>query len=468
MKRNKELIMGKLFGTDGIRGVANEYPMTSELAMKVGKVVASIFKEHQNNRSKIVIGKDTRISGDMLEHAMASGICTMGVDVYLTGVLPTPGIAYVTASTNAKAGIVISASHNPFYDNGIKIFQGNGFKLSDEQEDEIEHLVLDENIRFSTNAVQETGRVYAMFDSWKSYSNFLKHTIPDKSNFKGLKIVMDCSNGATYKVAPELFANLGADVDALFVCPDGKNINDTCGSQNPEVLRENVINARADIGLAFDGDGDRLVAVDETGSIATGDQIIAICAKHMKQAGTLKEDCVVSTVMSNLGLRISLEEMGITHIESNVGDRRVVEKMVSSGAVLGGEDSGHMIFLDHHTTGDGILTALQLIKIIQSESKPLSELRKVMTVLPQVLINVEVSHKPDLKTIPDIKDAIISIEQRLENRGRVLVRYSGTEPLCRIMVEGPSIDDTSRYCQKLASVIKKSIGKRKEDQKSNV
>jgi phosphoglucosamine mutase len=454
--------MRKLFGTDGIRGVANKYPMTSELAMKVGKAVALIFKG-PNERSKIVIGKDTRLSGDMLEHAIASGVCAMGVDVYLAGILPTPGVAYITASTGAIAGIVISASHNPFYDNGIKIFKGDGFKLSDEKEAEIEQLVLNENSDLSTKVVQNTGRVCAMADSGKSYANFLKHTVQGNNCFKGLKIVMDCSNGATFDVAPELLTMLGADVDALFVHPDGKNINDNCGSQDPEVLRKNVVNKGADIGLAFDGDGDRLVAVDETGGIVSGDQIIAICAKYMKQTGTLRGNCVVSTVMSNLGLRLSLKEMGITHIESKVGDRHVVEKMISSGAVLGGEDSGHMIFLDHHTTGDGILTALRLIEIIQAESKPLSELRKIMAVFPQFLINVEVSQKPDIDTVPEIKDAITSVEGRLVNEGRVLMRYSGTEPLCRVMVEGPSIDKTRSYCQELADVVKKNIGKRKEE-----
>ena len=449
--------MGKLFGTDGIRGIANEYPMTAELAMKVGKAVAFISKG-LNGRSKIVIGKDTRLSGDMLEHAIASGVCTMGVDVYLTGTLPTPGIAYITTSTGANAGIVISASHNPFYDNGIKIFKGDGFKPSDEKEAEIEQIVLNENLDLSTKMVQDTGRVYAMADSGKSYANFLKHALPEKNTFKGLKIVLDCSNGATFDVAPKLLTMLGADVDALFVRPDGKNINENCGSQNPQVLRKNVVKKGADIGLAFDGDGDRLVAVDETGGIATGDQIIAICAKYMKQIGILKGNCVVSTVMSNLGLRLCLKEMGIKHIESKVGDRRVVEKMMSLGAVLGGEDSGHMIFLDHHTTGDGILTALRLIEIMQAESKPLSELRKIMTVFPQILINVDVRHKPDIETVPEIKDAMISVEHRLDNEGRVLIRYSGTEPLCRVMVEGPSMEKTRSYCQELADVVKKNIG----------
>ena len=451
--------MGTLFGTDGIRGVANEYPITPEIAMKIGKAVASIFNEHNKDRSKIVVGKDTRISGDMLENAITSGVCALGADVFLTGILPTPGIAYLTASTGASAGIVISASHNPFYDNGIKIFKGDGFKLSDEKEAKIEQLVLNENLALSTKAIQDTGRVHAIVDSGTSYANFLKQSVPKKNYFKGVKIVMDCSNGATFDVAPNILSILGADVEALFVRPDGKNINDNCGSQNPEMLRKTVMNKGADIGLAFDGDGDRLVAVDEAGGIATGDQIIAICARYMKKNNTLKGNCVVSTVMSNMGLRLSLKKMGIKHIQSNVGDRRVVEKMFSSGAVLGGEDSGHMIFLNHHTTGDGILTALKLIEIMQAESKPLSELRKIMTVFPQVLLNVEVSHKPDIETVPEIEAAISSVERRLGDEGRVLVRYSGTEPLCRVMVEGPSKDITTIYCQELADVITKNIGK---------
>lgn len=450
--------MNKLFGTDGIRGTANEYPMTSEMAVKIGMAVASIFKG-TNERSKIIIGKDTRISGDMLEHAIASGICAMGVDVHLAGILPTPGIAFLTASTAANAGIVISASHNPFYDNGIKIFNKEGYKLSDEKEADIERLVLNENLEQVVKAVRDTGRNYTMADSEKIYSNFLKQAVPENNYFKGLKIIMDCSNGATFRVAPELFTELGADVEPLFVRPDGKNINDNCGSQHPEVLLKNVVGKGADIGLAFDGDGDRLVAVDEKGGMVTGDQIIAVCGKYLKQQGRLKGNQVVSTVMSNLGLGLALRNMGIMHAVAEVGDRNVVEKMISSGACLGGEDSGHMIFLDYHTTGDGILTALRLIEIMKSESKPLSELCQVMTVFPQVLINVEVGHKPDLETVPEIRDAVKSVEHRLGNEGRVLVRYSGTEPLCRVMVEGPTFDKTDKYCRELADVVKKNIGK---------
>jgi phosphoglucosamine mutase len=450
--------MNKLFGTDGIRGVANTYPMTSEMAMIIGKAVAWIFNKH-DGRSKIVIGKDTRISGDMLEYAVASGICAMGSNVFLTGSLPTPGIAYLTVSSGANAGIMISASHNPFHDNGIKIFNGDGFKISDETEAEVEQLVLSENIEHLSKAVQNTGRIYAMPDSGKKYSEFLKKSLPKNIDFNGIKIVMDCSNGATFRVAPELFAKLGGDIEPLSVNPDGKNINDNCGSQHTEALRKAVKEKNADIGLAFDGDGDRLVAVDDKGDVVTGDRIIAVCAKYLKQKGRLKENQVVTTVMSNLGLRLALKNMDIKHTFSRVGDRRVVEKMISLGAVLGGEDSGHVVFLAHHTTGDGILTALKLMEVMKAESKALSELCQVMTVLPQALINVEVKHKPDFDTVPEIRDAIKAVEYRLGDEGRVLVRYSGTEPLCRVMVEGPTFDTTNKYCRELADKIKKKIGK---------
>jgi phosphoglucosamine mutase len=448
--------MRKLFGTDGIRGVANQYPMIPEMAVTIGRAVAVIFKG-DDRQSKIIIGKDTRISGDMLEHALVSGICSMGVDAYLTGVLPTPGVAFMTSSTGANAGIVISASHNPYYDNGIKIFKGNGYKLSDKEEDEIEQLVFNKSIASSPQAVQNTGRVYNIEDAAIAYGNFLKRTLPENYYFKDLKIVMDCSNGATFEVAPAIFNKLGAKVKTLYSNPDGKNINDNCGSQHPENLKKSVVKDGADIGFAFDGDGDRLIAVDEKGTVATGDQILAVCAKFMKQKGLLKGNQVVSTVMSNMGLGEALKKMGIKHITSRVGDRYVMEKMVSSGAVLGGEDSGHMIFLNYHTTGDGILAALRLIEAMKEESKPLSELCKIMTVFPQVLINVEVARKPDLKNVPDINDAIKSVETVLGKKGRVVVRYSGTQQICRVMVEGPTIKETRKYCRQLADIVKKTL-----------
>jgi len=450
--------MGELFGTDGIRGVANQYPITPEMAVSIGRAVAAIFKRDYK-RSKIVIGKDTRVSGDMLEHALVSGICSMGVDAYLAGILPTPGVAFMTSSTGANAGIVISASHNPYYDNGIKIFKGDGYKLSDEKEDEIEQLVFNSDIASSPRSLRDTGRVYEIEDAATTYGDLLKRTVSENYHFKDLKIVIDCSNGATFEVAPAIFAELGAKVEALYINPDGKNINDKCGSQHPENLKKNVVKNGADIGLAFDGDGDRLIAVDEKGSVKTGDQILAVCARFMKQKGLLKGNQVVSTVMSNMGLGKALKEMGIKHMTTKVGDRYVMEKMISSGAVLGGEDSGHMIFLDYHTTGDGILTALRLIEAMKEESKPLSELCKIMKVFPQVLMNVDVKRKPDLENVPAIKDAIESVEKRLGEKGRVVVRYSGTQSICRIMVEGPTINETRKYCRQLSDIVKETLGK---------
>jgi phosphoglucosamine mutase len=449
--------MDELFGTDGIRGIANQYPMTPEMAVTIGRAVAAIFKG-PDGRSKIVIGKDTRISGDMLEHALISGICSMGVDAYVTGILPTPGVAFITSSTGANAGIVISASHNPYYDNGIKIFKGNGFKLSDEEEGQIEQLVSDPEIASPSKSIQDTGRVYNIHDAGMAYGNFLKQTVSENFYFKDMKIVIDCSNGATFEVAPAIFTQLGAKIITLSVCPDGKNINDDCGSEHPENLKKNVVKNGAQIGIAFDGDGDRFIAVDEKGTVATGDQILAVCAKFMKQRGLLKGNQVVSTVMSNMGLGQALKKSGINHMTTAVGDRYVMEKMVSSEAVLGGEDSGHMIFLNYHTTGDGILSALRLIEAMIEESKPLSELSKIMTIFPQVLINVDVSRKPDLKNIPDIKNAITSVETKLGEKGRVVVRYSGTQPICRIMVEGPTIDETRKYCQQLADIVENTLG----------
>ncbi|MBW1752414.1 MAG: phosphoglucosamine mutase [Deltaproteobacteria bacterium] len=450
--------MGKLFGTDGIRGVANQYPMTPEMALKIGRATAAFFKKDAS-RSEIVVGKDTRISGDMLEYALVSGICSMGVDAYRTGIMPTPGVSVLTSLIGADAGIVISASHNPFYDNGIKIFNSNGYKLADKIEAEIEDLILGNKSEAPAKPVQEIGRTFKINNAENRYATFLIDAIQAKDTFKGIKIILDCSNGATYRVAPAVFKKLGADVETLFADPDGKNINENCGSQHPEVLMEAVVNRKAQIGLAFDGDGDRLTAVDEKGKLVSGDQLLAVCAKHLKQRELLKNNLVVSTVMSNLGLGLALKDMGITHKMTDVGDRYVMEAMVASGAVLGGEDSGHMIFLDQHTTGDGILAALRLIEVMHAESKPLSELCKIMAVFPQTLRNVEVGHKPDLETVPEIQDAIKSVEKNLGEQGRVLVRYSGTQPICRIMVEGPTKEETDRYCRQLTDIIKNRLGK---------
>jgi phosphoglucosamine mutase len=446
----------KLFGTDGIRGIANKYPMTSEMAVKIGRAIASFFKNTEN--PKIIIGKDTRISGDMIENALVSGICSMGVDVYLAGIIPTPGIAYLTPEIGANAGIVISASHNPYYDNGIKVFGNKGLKLSDNMESEIEKLILDETIETICQEIQDTGRVSIINNSGNKYSDFLKKCFPENIDLKGLKIVVDCSNGATYDIAPGLLADMGAEVQTLFVNPDGKNINNNCGSQHPEILSKKVIETKSDIGLAYDGDGDRLIVVDEKGDIASGDQILAVYANYLKKINKLKNNIVVSTIMSNMGLGVSLKKLGIKHAMSNVGDRYVLEQMLINDAIIGGEDSGHIIFLDEQTTGDGILAGLKLIEIITHETKPLSELLKIMTVFPQELVNVEVNSKPDINSVPEIVDAIKNAENKLGENGRILVRYSGTQSLCRVMVEGPTIKETKTICNKIADIIKECIG----------
>jgi len=364
----------------------------------------------------------------------------------------------MTSSMGANAGIVISASHNPFYDNGIKIFNKEGFKLSDEKEKEIEHIVLNGRTASMCKSIRDAGRAYKIEDAAKKYADFLKSALGEGFSMNGMKIVMDCANGATYQVAPELFKKLGADVKSIYTDPDGKNINENCGSQHPEALIEIVLQKEADIGLAFDGDGDRLIAVDENGSVLTGDQILAVCANMLKLSSKLNNNLVISTIMSNMGLKVALKDMGIEHIITNVGDRYVMEQMVSSGSVLGGEDSGHTIFLNHHTTGDGILSALKLIESMKFESKPLSEIKRVMTVFPQSLINVEVKSKPEISSIPAVQEAIRSVEKDLGEKGRVLVRYSGTQPICRVMVEGPTEEETQRYCKQISDVIQKELG----------
>jgi len=449
--------MGKLFGTDGIRGKANHYPMNAEIALSVGRAV-TLYLKKKNRQPKIIIGMDTRISGPMIASAVASGICSMGGNVVLAGVLPTPAVATLTAATDSDAGIVISASHNPFFDNGIKLFLSDGTKLSDNQEAEIEKMILDNALASHCSSIQETGIIQHQADYGDRYKSFLKEAMGPDYNLKGLKIVLDCSNGAASKIAPAILNEYGAEVYAIFDNPDGKNINDKCGSQHPEVMAKVVREKKADIGLALDGDADRLIAVDETGKVLTGDQIIAICAKLMKDYDELTNNIVVTTIMSNIGLSEALDNMGVQHEVADVGDRKVMQKMVSTGALLGGEDSGHIIFLNDHTTGDGIFAGLKLLTAVKSSGKPLSELKDIMTVYPQVLINVDVTDKPDINDVPEIRNEINAIENELGKRGRVLVRYSGTQPLCRVMVEGPTKEETQRYCQQIADCVKAVIG----------
>lgn len=454
----KRMDMEKLFGTDGIRGMVNQYPMTAEMALRVGRAVATVFNTDRE-KPKIIIGRDTRLSGQMLESAVVAGICSAGGDAYTTGVLPTPGIAFTACAARAQAGVVISASHNPFHDNGIKLFQGDGYKLSDEKEAEIEKMVLDDSLAEGFRTEGEIGTVVAQTDASENYISFLKSALPIDFSLDGLKIVLDCAHGATFRTAPALFIDLGAEVTTMGVEPDGRNINHHCGSEHPGALIQMVLETKADVGLALDGDGDRLIAVDEKGRILSGDQILLICTDLMKRQGRLNNPCVVSTVMSNLGLSVALNTMGIQHEKSRVGDRYVMEKMKACGAVIGGEDSGHMIFADHHTTGDGSLTSLKLIEAMQAANKPLSELSRMMSSYPQTLINVDVHSKPDIDSVPEIVAAIKSVESELADRGRVLVRYSGTQPICRVMVEGPSEGKTRKYCQQISDIIKKIMGK---------
>jgi phosphoglucosamine mutase len=449
--------MGKLFGTDGVRGEANRYPMNAEIAFAIGQAVVYLLKK-EHSRPRIVIGKDTRISGYMLESALESGITSMGGNPYLLGVLPTPGIAFIAQSMRANAGIVISASHNPYQDNGIKIFSGSGFKLSDEQEEAIEDLLHSNTLHSLVPPVKDMGQAFRLEDVHGRYIVFLKNTFPRDLSIEGMKIVLDTANGATYKVAPETFWELGADIEVIHNAPNGININDNCGSQHTQDLKKKVVESGAAIGLAFDGDGDRLIAVDEKGHEITGDQILLICTKMLKEQGKLKNNLLVSTVMSNLGLRVACKKYGFKYHAAKVGDRYVLEDMLQLGSVIGGEDSGHTIFLNHHTAGDGIVTALQLLAAMVKTGKPLSELARMMDVYPQKLINVDVRSKPDIKTVPQITEVIEMVENELGNDGRVLVRFSGTQNMCRVMVEGPSHEVTEKHCKEIAEIIKNLLG----------
>jgi phosphoglucosamine mutase len=449
--------MKELFGTDGIRGVANEEPMTTETAMKVGRATAHLFRGG-TKRHRIVIGKDTRLSGYMLETALASGICSMGVDVLLVGPLPTPGIAFITASMRADAGVVISASHNPFQDNGIKIFSGDGFKLPDEKEKEIEELIYSDEITKLRPTASEVGKAFRVDDAVGRYVVFLKGTFPQKYDLTGLTIAVDCAHGAAYKVAPAVFEELGARVIVIGDEPNGENINAGCGSLYPELVSKTVKENDADIGIALDGDADRVIVVDEKGREVNGDKIMAICAREMKEKGELKKNTLVATVMSNMGLERFMEGIGGTLIRTPVGDRYVVEEMVRRRYNLGGERSGHLIFLDYNTTGDGVLSALKLLEVMVTRGEKLSALSEIMTEYPQVLKNIPVKKKVIIDEVPSVKKAISSAEDRLGTAGRVFVRFSGTEPKIRVMVEGEDEDLISQLASDISECIKKELG----------
>jgi phosphoglucosamine mutase len=448
----------KLFGTDGIRGVANVDPMTGELAMQLGRAIAHLFKELKG-RHRIVVGKDTRLSGYMLETAMASGICSMGADVMLVGPLPTPGIAFITTSMRANAGVVISASHNPYYDNGIKIFSRDGFKLPDDMEQRVEEFIFSNHFHSLRPTASEVGKAHRIDDAVGRYVVFLKNTFPNDLTLDGLRVVLDCANGAAYRAAPTVLEELGAEVIPIGIEPNGENINAGCGSLHPEVMSRLVVERGADMGIALDGDGDRIVFADGKGREVDGDHILAICGLELLSHDRLNQKTVVTTVMSNMGLEKSIERAGGRVIRTRVGDRYVVEEMVRGHFNLGGEQSGHTVFLDYNTTCDGILTALQVLAIMRRNERPLEELGRVMEPFPQVLYNVEVRERKDLSQIPEIDGKVKTIEKTLGKTGRLLVRYSGTEPLLRIMVEGEDEDKLHQYALDLVEVVKKHLGK---------
>lgn len=454
MSRNER----KLFGTDGVRGVANIHPMTAELAMQIGRATAYIMKKNNKKRHKIVIGKDTRLSGYMLENAITSGICSMGVDVLLVGPLPTPGIAFLTPDMRADAGIIISASHNPFQDNGIKIFSHDGFKLPDAVEAQIERLISSNKMDTMRPTATEIGRVTRIDDVTGRYIVFLKNTFPKEMRLDGLRLVVDCANGAAYKCAPAVFEELGAKISLIGAEPDGENINLNCGALHPEVVREQVLKEGADMGLALDGDADRVIFIDHKGRVLNGDRIMAICARDLKDRNELAENTVVATVMSNLGLEMALKELGISLVRTDVGDRYVLERMRQDGYNFGGEQSGHLIFLDLNTTGDGILSALQVLAVMIREGKSLAELSAIMEDTPQVLVNVEVSQRVELNEVPILKRQFDQVRKALGEDGRLLVRYSGTEPKVRVMVEGLDSNLIETLARETSALIEKELG----------
>ena len=450
--------MARLFGTDGIRGLANVYPMSPDMVLKLGQAIGIYFGTRQN-KARILIGKDTRRSGYMLEQALCSGICSVGVDAFFLGPLPTPGIAYLTRGMRASAGIVISASHNPFHDNGIKIFSADGYKLPDEVEDELERLVHDPNLAENAPTGDGIGTARRIEDAIGQYAVFLKEQFPKHLRLDGLRVVIDCANGAGYRVAPKVFSELGADVFMIGDEPNGVNINEHCGALYPQTLREKVLLYKADLGIALDGDADRIVAVDEKGEIIDGDEMLAACGVSMLKKKKLKNNTVVSTVMSNMGLDVALERHGGHLVRSKVGDRYVMEAMRQGDHMLGGEQSGHLIFRDSSTTGDGILAGLKILEIMVEDGRKASELRQTMTRFPQLVRNVKVSEKIPLESLKGFQKALKGIEKKLDGKGRVLVRYSGTESLARVMVEGQNRDEIEAFAQDLCEELTSSIDK---------
>lgn len=447
----------KIFGTDGVRGHANRSPMDSEMALKLGRAAASVLR-NGSHRHRIVIGKDTRLSGYMLETALASGITSAGTDVMLVGPLPTPGVAFISRSMRADAGVVISGSHNDYRDNGIKFFDRHGFKLSDTAEAKIEEVILTGKMEESRVGAEKIGKAFRIDDAAGRYIQFLKNCFPHERTLDGLKIVVDCSNGAGYLVAPTVLEELGAKVFPIANTPDGTNINRDCGSLHPEAMSRKVREVGADLGVALDGDADRVILCDEAGNVTDGDIILALCALHWQKEKKLNKATVVATVMSNMNLDHAMEKNGIRVIRAPVGDRYVVEAMREGGYNLGGEQSGHMIFLDHNTTGDGVLGALQVLAIMLESNRPLSELRKILTPYPQILQNIHVREKADFSKIDGIQRAIDAAQKTLGKNGRVFVRYSGTENIARIMVEGENFKQIQELASQIQEQFKKHLG----------
>lgn len=439
---HSQIKMKKLFGTDGIRGEFDKYPMDLETVFKLGKAAGECFG------GKCLIGRDTRESGQIIEKSLADGLISRGIDVYLSGIFTTPGVSYLTKTLGMDFGIVISASHNPYQDNGIKFFDKEGFKLNKDTEIKIEELFFENTFKETV----EKGNIYLIEGKNEGYTTFLKSASGD---LNGLKIVLDCANGAAYQIAPQVFSELGAEVLVVNNCPDGKNINLNCGAVHPESLKEKILEENADLGITLDGDADRLILLDETGEIVDGDYILAITGIYFKEKGLLKNDLVVSTVMANMGLEKSLEKQGIKLAKTKVGDQYVMEEMLKSGSVLGGEQSGHIMFSEHSNTGDGILSALQVLKIMKEKRKKLSELSLVMEKYPQTLINVEVKEKKKIEEMEGVSLKIKEVGERLGGDGRVLVRYSGTQNLLRVMVEGKEQKVIEDYAGEIVNEVKK-------------
>lgn len=450
----------RLFGTDGIRGAANKFPMTADVVLKIGQAMGLLLRQmpgRQGQKRMVLIGKDTRLSGYMVEQALASGLNSMGVGVQLTGPLPTPGIGFLARNMRVDAGIIISASHNAFYDNGIKIFGADGFKIPDSMEREIERIVGEDNLSKDLADSSSIGRTRRIDDAAGRYIVYAKNSFPLNLSLEGLRIVLDCANGAAYKVAPAVFSELGADLVVIGDKPDGYNINDKSGALHPEKVCEAVGRYRADVGISLDGDGDRVIMVDDKGEIVNGDHILAICAIHLSKKKNLPQNTIVATQMSNVGLDQAMKKHGIYVVRTDVGDKNVVDAMRLNGYTLGGEQSGHIIHLDHSTTGDGCVAALNVLAVMKSEGKALSDLKNTMEDVPQVLINTRVNKRKELNSIPGYQKLIEKAESVLKGDGRLLVRFSGTEPLIRVLVEGRDRAEIGRLAEEISKFLQSEL-----------